>query len=146
MAEEANEAESAMTYYNISKIAEDASSKTSKVLSEAGMERPVINDMEEMRKVERTTDSRSSIARDSRRGEKSRRSAKAGLSFKKFCKSLEQEANADNWGEAEKYDKEGDACGQSVVDLVAPSSAAGRMTSRERREMRARELLTEIGK
>jgi putative transposase len=143
MTEEANEAESAMTYYNISKIAKDASAKTSKALREAGMLRPDIDGMDEMRKVERSADPSSSVARDSKGGEKTRRSVKAGA-FKKFIKSPKQEANAADQVEQEKYDEEGDAYDQSVADIAAPSGEADRMTSRERREMRARELLAEM--
>ncbi|NVH75736.1 integrase [Paraburkholderia sp. JPY432] len=146
MHEEANEAESAMTYYNISKIAKDASSKTLKALREAGMTRPDINDMEEMRKVERSSESGSSIVRGSKGGEKSRRSAKAGASFKRFIKSLKKEVDVAGQVEPEKYDEEGDAYAQSEVDIAAPSSEADHMTSRERREMRARELLAEMDK
>jgi putative transposase len=146
MEEEANEAETAMTYYNISKIAKDGGSKTSKALREAAMTRPDINDMDEMRQVERSAEPRSSIARDSKGGEKSRRSTKADASFKKFIKSLKQEVNAADQLKPEKYDEEGDAYDQSVADIAASSGDADRMTSKERREMRARELLAEIEK
>ncbi|WP_176081839.1 DDE-type integrase/transposase/recombinase [Paraburkholderia tropica] len=146
MTEEANEPESAMTYYNISKIGKDANSKTAKALREAGMSRPDINDMDEMRKVERSADPHSSITQETKAGGKPRRSSKAGASFKKFIKSLKQEGNASDQVEQEKYDEEGDAYEQPVADVTAPSSEADHMTSRERREMRTRALLAEMDK
>ncbi|MFM0630848.1 hypothetical protein [Paraburkholderia xenovorans] len=146
MAEEANEAERAKTYYNISKAAKDADLKTREALKEAGMSRPDINDMDEMRKDERSADPSSSIARDSKRGGKTRHRSKSGVSFKKFIKSLEHEVNVAEQVEQETYDEEGDALEQSVADTAAPSGGADRMTSKERREMRARQVLAELDK
>jgi putative transposase len=146
MAFEENEAERAKTYYNLSKMAKDAELKTKNALKEAGMSRPDINDMDEMRDLERSADPRSSVARNTRGNGKANRSTKPGVSFKKFCKKIEQEAAASDVVRQETYDEEGDAFEQSVVDIESPAGAADRMTSKERREMRTRALLVDLNK
>ncbi|MFP3588535.1 integrase [Paraburkholderia sp. SIMBA_055] len=145
MAEEAGEPERAMTDYNISKIAKDATSKTAKALREAGMTRPDIKDMEETRNVERSA-SESLPAEDaSKDTNKNRRKCKSGRSFKKIIEKILQGSRTEATGDPEpNYDEEGDAYEESVNIAKAPSSEASQMTAKELREKRARELLAEL--
>ncbi|RKR36187.1 DDE-type integrase/transposase/recombinase [Paraburkholderia sp. BL17N1] len=145
MTKEAAEPERAKTDYNISKIAKEATSKTAKALRDAGMGRPDIKDIDEMRNVERSA-SKGLLAEDaSKDARKTRRNSKTGGSFKNIIKKIVQGARVGaSVEQKETYDEEGDAYERSENDANVPSDETVQMTSKELREKRARELLEEM--
>lgn len=145
MTKEATESERALTDFNISKIAKEATSMTTKALRQAGMTRPDINDMEEMRNVEQSV-RKTSLAEDvSKDANKIGRKRKSGRSFKNIINKILQGSRAEAAEDLEqKYDEEGDAYEESVNDAKVPSGEASQMSAKELREKRARELLAEL--
>jgi putative transposase len=145
MTKEAAEPERALTDYNISKIAKEATSATEKALREAGMTRPDISDMDEMRNIERSLRKISSAEDESKDADKARRKSKSGRSFKNIVKGIIRGPRAEAAKNQEQmYDEEGDAYEESVNDAKEPSGEASQMTSKELREKHARELLAEL--
>ncbi|CAD6516522.1 integrase [Paraburkholderia metrosideri] len=144
MAKEAGEPERAKTDYNISEIAREATSKTAKALREAGKTRPDIKDMDEMRSVERSMSKGLLEKYASKDAEKTRRNRKTGASFKNFIQKIVQGSRVGVPVEQEEtYDEEGDVYEKSLNETNVPSGEISRMTSKELREKRARELLEE---
>ena len=139
--EEVCEPDRAMTDYNIAKIAKDAVSKTSGALKDAGMTRPDISDIEEMRHVEQSTESTLRSADGPGKVRRVRRRNKTGASFKKLFTKVQQGVSVDDPVPQESYDEEGDAYEESVSQDNVTSAEAGRMTAKDLREKRARELL-----
>ncbi|MCX5538075.1 integrase [Paraburkholderia sp. CNPSo 3076] len=139
MAEEAGEPDRAMTDHNIAKIGQEAASKTSRALKEAGMTRPDISDMDEMRQMERSV---GAGTRDLDGPQKTRKRRKTGASFKKFMKTLQAKGST-NAAPQNRYDVEGDAYRESVNQGSVPSGDAGQMTTKELREKRARQWLVQ---
>ncbi|SAL05001.1 integrase catalytic subunit [Caballeronia calidae] len=141
MSEEACEPERAMTDHNIAKIAKEAVSKTSSALKDAGMKRPDIDDMDESREIERSAESTSCAEGRSQRARSPRQNKRAGTSFIKLIKNAQQEAILDRPVTQETYNDEGDAFEQSVGDGNPSADESDRMTAKDLREKRARELL-----
>jgi len=141
MSEEALEPDRAMTDYNIAKIAEDAVSKTSAALKDAGMARPDISDLDENRQFEQSTVPTVRSTDSPRNVRRAKRHSKTGVSFKKFIRRVQQGVSLDGPVPQETYDEEGDAYEESVSQDHVTSAAAGRMTAKDLREKRARELL-----
>jgi transposase InsO family protein len=141
MAEEAGEAERAMTDYNIAKIAKNAVSQTSAALRDAGITKPDISDMDEMRHLERSVDTPSGATpgavKASPRGSRN----KIGASFKQRVEKAQQKVSRENQKPEAKYDEEGDAYDVSVNPGNDTAVVAGRMTAKDLGEKRARELL-----
>ncbi|MFM0615018.1 integrase [Paraburkholderia nemoris] len=141
MTEEASEPERAMTDYNISKIAKDAVSKTSAALRDAGMTRPDVSDMDEMRHIEQSAESTLRTADGPKKARRTTRRNKIGASFKKLIKKVQQGVSLEDPVPQELYDEEGDAYEDSESQGNVTSSESGRMTAKDLREKRARELL-----
>ncbi len=141
MAEEAGEPDRAMTDYNIAKIANDAVSKTSAALNDAGMTRPDISDMDEVRHIEQSAESTLRTADNPKNARKPKGRNKIGASFKKFIKKVQQEVRLEDPVPQEMYDEEGDAYEDSESQDDVTSVEGGRMTAKDLREKRARELI-----
>ncbi|WP_243751370.1 integrase [Paraburkholderia sp. BL10I2N1] len=144
MSKEASESDRAMTDFNIAKIAKDAVSKTSRALKDAGMMRSNISDMDEMRNLERAAESTSRAGKGSKKSERNGRRKRNGASFKKIIKTIQQGKNLDDPETQETYDEEGDAYDELENQGNAASPEADRMTAKELREKRTRELLAEM--
>lgn len=145
MTKEATESERALTDFNISKIASEATSMTAKALRQAAMTRPDITDMEEVREVEQSlnkTPSEEDLSKDTNRTQRKR---KSGSSFKNVIKKIMQNTRAEAAEDLEqKYDEEGDAYEEYVNDAKVTSGKTNQMTAKELREKRARELIAEL--
>lgn len=141
MSKEACEPDRAMTDFNIAKIAKDAVSKTSKALKDAGMTRPDVNDMDEMRHLERTAESSLQAGSGPKKSEATGRRKRNGVSLKKLIKKIQEGTSVDDPSTQETYDEEGDAYEESESQGIATAVEADRMTAKDLREKRARELL-----
>ncbi|MGF6506272.1 integrase [Paraburkholderia sp. 32] len=141
MSEEACESDRAMTDHNIAKIARNAVSKTSRALEDAGMMRPDISDMDEMRHIEQSAESTLRTADGPKNAGRPRRRNRAGTSFRKLIRKVQKETSLDDPVPQDTYDHEGDAHEESVSQENAISAEAGRMTAKDLREKRARDLL-----
>lgn len=141
MTEEAGEAERAMTDYNIVKITKDAVSKSSMALKDAAMKRPDVSDMEIARHLERSVESR----RNSEATPKIGNRRKSSTSFKKLMEKAQKIASSVILESQGAYDEEGDAYRQSVSNGVK-AGETDRITTKDLREKRARELLVELDK
>jgi putative transposase len=141
MSKEAHEPDCAMTQYNIAKIAGDAVSKTSAALKDAGMARPVIDNLDVIRRVEQSTESKLRAADGSRNVRRAKGRSKTRAPLKHVSEKAQQGVGLDIPLPQETYDEEGDAYDDSVSQDHVTSVAAGRMTAKEGREKRARELL-----
>ncbi|CAD6560126.1 DDE-type integrase/transposase/recombinase [Paraburkholderia sabiae] len=144
MSKEASEPERAMTDFNIEKIAKDAVSKTSTALKDAGLTRPDISDMDAMRHVEQSAEMVSETGRGWKKSGKPERKGRQGASIKKLMKTIRERTTLDDPGSQEVYDEEGDAYEESASRDNVASAEADRMTAKELREKRARELLAEM--
>lgn len=138
MAEEAEEAHRAMTDYNIAHIAEDAVSKTAAELKQAGMTRPDITNIDEMRASERRAEAGGRGTGGSIKTSKRR---KTGASLKRFIRKYQKLESEASLKKQVIYDEEGDAHEESLTTGRLPLDEAGRMTTKDLRERRARELL-----
>ncbi|ADG18134.1 hypothetical protein BC1002_4136 [Paraburkholderia atlantica] len=138
MTEEAGEPDRAMTDHNIAKIGEEAKSKTSLALKEAGMTRPDISDMDEMRQIERSA---AAGARDRKSQQKPGRRRKTRASLKALLNEIQHSAGATSPAPQTRYDEEGDAYEEAVNEGGVTPNDPGRMTTKELSEQRARELL-----
>ncbi|OYD73658.1 UNVERIFIED_ORG: integrase-like protein [Burkholderia sp. CF145] len=143
MTEEDGEADRAMTDYNIAKIGSDATSKTSRALRSAGMTRPDISDMDEMRHLEQSAEPTLRTSDGPKKVGRSRRRNKIGVSLKKLIKKVQQGRGSEDLIHQEMYDEEGDAYENSAAhdDVTSAEAEGGRMTAKDLREKRARELL-----
>jgi hypothetical protein len=141
MSKEICEAERAMTDFNIAKIAKDAVSKTSKALKDAGMTRPDINDMDEMRHLERTTETTLRAGNGPKKSEETGGRKTNGVSLKKKVKKIQGGMSVDAPVAQETYDEEGDAYEESERKGNTTKVESDRMTAKDLREKRARELL-----
>ncbi|WP_233808984.1 integrase [Paraburkholderia sp. HP33-1] len=141
MSEEACEPDRSTTDYNIAKIARDAVAKTSRALEDAGMTRPDIGDMDEMRHIEQSAESTLRTGEGPKKARRPRRRNKPGTSFRKLIRKVQQGMSRDDAVSQETYDEEGDAYEQSISQDNGTLAEDGRMTAKQLREKRARELL-----
>ncbi|MFM0339589.1 hypothetical protein [Paraburkholderia fungorum] len=141
MAEEAGEAERAMTDYNIAKIAKNAVSQTTAALRDAGITKPDISDMDEMRHLERSVDTASGVTPGAVEACPTGSRKKIGASFKRRVEKAQQKVSSENQKPEAKYDEEGDAYHDSVSPGNDIAAVAGWVTAKDLREKRARELL-----
>ncbi|SOF01113.1 Integrase core domain-containing protein [Burkholderia sp. OK233] len=144
MGEEAGEAERAMTDYNIAKIARDAVAKTAKALEEAGMTRPDITEMDEMRHIERSAESTLKGASSPKEAVKDRRRSRPRASSKKRLERVQLGTSRDEPEPQEIYDQEGDTYGESISQDEVAMAETSQMTVKDLREKRARELLAAL--
>ncbi|WP_321932147.1 integrase [Paraburkholderia guartelaensis] len=141
MGKEASEPDRAMTDHNIARIAEDAVSRTSRALKDAGMTRPDVSELGEMRHIEQSVEPTRKTAEGTKKAGRARRRNRAGVSFKRLIKKIQQGMSVDAPASQDVYDEEGDAYEESVSHGNETAADAGGMTAKELREKRARELI-----